>query len=171
MGDPLMKKSHRCLAAVAAAVAALSAGYAGAQYTGQLKAPAPVATVNPDDLIPLAVHGVGAALQAFATPGQISSAASYVNLGAATTGNTYTFAKGQMFMLMQPAGTLAAVTLVTEANPSDGQRECFVSTQTTTSLTWNASTGQTMGATITAGVANTPICILYTAATATWLRT
>lgn len=122
------------------------------------------------DAVPVVQYGVGSVPAKYATPGQISAVWTYNNLGVATSGNTYAYAHNQVNYFMQPSGTLAAVTLTTEATPSDGQRECFLSTQTTTSLTWNANTGQSINGAPSAGVANTPICIQYAAATATWYR-
>lgn len=148
--------------------AATLCGFIGGAYA-QVTANA-VPTVHQGDLVPVVPNGQPSAQGQYANPAQISGAPGYVNLGVATTGNSYTFAKAQTNMFMQPAATLAAVTLVTEPNPSDGQRECFLSTQTTTALTWTANTGQTMGSTITAGVANTPLCIEYQLSAATWYR-
>jgi hypothetical protein len=122
------------------------------------------------DAVPVIQGGVGTTPAKYATPAQISGVWQYTNLGVATTGNTYAFAHNQVNMIMQPSGTLAAVTLTTDSNPSDGQRECFLSTQTTTSLTWNAASGQTMNNAPTAGVAMTPICMQYVLANATWYR-
>lgn len=132
--------------------------------------PPQVSNVGTTDLIQIVPNGNPSVGNQYATPQQIAGVPGYVNLGVATSGNTYTYTNSQIFMLMQPSGTLAAVTLTTAPNPSDGQRECFLSTQTTTSLTWNANTGQTMGPTITAGVANTAICITYVKSSATWIR-
>lgn len=157
-----MKKFLAC--AVAALV--LGTGIAVAQYTP----PAPVVNVNPTDLVPVIVKGVATVQSQFANPTQIAGAPGYQNLGVITTGNTYTFGHAVVNMFAQPSGTLAAVTLTTEASPSDGQRECFLSTQTTTSLTWNANTGQSINGAPTAGVANAGACMTYVASSATWYR-
>src|SRR5579859_2620652 len=76
-----------------------------------------VQNVGTADLIQIIPNGVPASTNVYASPQQIAGVPGYVNLGVATTGNTYTFGNSQVFMLMQPAGTLAAVTLVTAPNP------------------------------------------------------
>jgi hypothetical protein len=126
--------------------------------------------INTNDLIKVIPHGAPTVGDVYATPAQITGVPGYINEGVATSGNTYTFGNSTTSIFMQPAATLAAVTLTTAANPSDGQRECFLSTQTTTALTWNANTNQTINGAPTAGVANTPICVTYVAKTATWYR-
>jgi hypothetical protein len=157
----------RKLLGTAAAVSLLMSGAAFAQGT----APAPVPTVNPStDLVPFVPNGQPRPSQQFTLPAWLAGAPAYTDAGVGLTGGTYTFKQGQVDYFMQPAGTLSAITLTTEPSPVDGQRECFLSTQTTTTLTWNANTGQTMGPTITAGVANTPICITYEKAVAKWQR-
>jgi hypothetical protein len=127
-------------------------------------------TINTNDLIQVVPHGAPTAGNVYATPAQVTGVPGYINLGVATSGNTYTFGNSTTDIFMQPAATLAAVTLTTAANPSDGQRECFLSTQTTTALTWNANSGQTINGAPTAGVANTPICVTYVLAKLTWYR-
>lgn len=141
------------------------AGFAVAQVTLPK-----VASIGTTDLVQILPGGVPSAGNQYVIAGKIAGVPLYVDLGAATTGNTYTFAAGQKNMIMRPAGTLAAVTLVTEAAPSDGQEECFLSTQTTTSLTWNANTGQSISGAPSAGVANTRVCMLYNKTAATWYR-
>lgn len=130
-----------------------------------------VTHVGPTDLFQDVVNGMEQVGHQYATAAQINGVIGYQDLGAATTGNTYTFLKGQSQMTMRPVGTLAAVALTTEASPGDGQVECFFSTQTTTSLTWTANTGQTMGSDApTAGVANTRQCMQYETVSLTWHR-
>jgi hypothetical protein len=149
----------------AVAALALAGGYAIAQTYPVAILP----TLSPStDVTNVVPGGVPQAQAQYAHLGQISGAILYQDLGVATTGNTYTYTSGQKVIFMRPSATLGAVTLVTESNPSDGQVECFTSTQTTTSLTWTAATGQTMNPTITAGVANVPICLIYEKASATW---
>ena len=90
--------------------------------------------------------------------------------GAVSTAFTFTFGNTQTNYIIRPAGTLATGTLTAAPNPADGQRECFLSTQTQTALTWNANTGQSISGAPTAGVANTAVCMVYEAAAATWYR-
>jgi hypothetical protein len=144
---------------------------AAAVYAQTTPTPPQVAHVGTADLIQIIVNGAEVVGHQYATAAQVNGVLGYQDLGAATTGNTYTFNKGQVQMTMRPAGTLAAVTLDVESNPGDGQVNCFFSTQTTTALNWTAATGQTMGSDVpTAGVANTRQCIQYEAAAATWRR-
>lgn len=129
-----------------------------------------VPTIGTTDLFQDVVNGYPTAPSSYATAAQIAGVPGYVNGGAVVTAWTFTFANSQTSYFVQPAGTLATGTLTTAANPSDGQRECFLSTQTQTALTWSANTGQTINSAPTAGVANTPICITFAKASATWFR-
>jgi hypothetical protein len=129
-----------------------------------------VVNVGATDVFNDVVGGSPKAGSVYATAAQIAGVPGYTNLGAATTGNTYTFGNSTTDIFMQPAGTLAAVTLTAAANPGDGQRECFLSTQTTTALTWNANTGQTIANAPTAGVAMVPACMTFVASLSEWLR-
>jgi hypothetical protein len=132
-----------------------------------------ITTLAPSaDVVQVLPSAIPTAQNKYVVSGLVAGAPLYQNLGVITTGNTYTFTHGVQRMFAQPAGTLAAVTLTTEASPNDGQIECFTSGQTTTSLTWNANTGQTINSSagISAGVANTAICLQYSVAAASWFR-
>jgi hypothetical protein len=155
---------------VGAAALGLLSALAVAPAEAQVQPVPQVSQVNPGDLFLDVVNGAPQAQSAYATPGQIAGVPGYVNGGAATTGFTFTFGNSQTDYFIQPAGTLATGTLTTAPNPSDGQRECFLSTQTQTALTWSANTGQSINNAPTAGVAMTPICITFSKATATWYR-
>ncbi len=150
---------------VASLAIAAIAGFAVAQVVVP-KLP----TFGPTDLVQIIPGGVPTTSNQYIVAGKIAGAPLYVDLGVATTGNTFTFAQGQTNMIMRPAGTLAAVTLVTELTPSDGQMECFLSTQTTTALTWNAAAGLSISGAPTAGVANVRACMLFNKAALTWYR-
>ena len=141
-------------------------GYAAAQT--YLPPIAPV--IGTSDLFVDVVNGVATAPTQYASAAQIAGVPGYVNGGAVVTAWTYTMTNSQTSYFIQPAGTLATGTLTTAANPSDGQRECFLSTQTQTAITWTANTGQTLNNAPTAGVAMTPQCMTYSKATATWYR-
>lgn len=155
--------------ALAAALAAF--GFAGVAVAQNTTPTLPlVSPLNTGDYVQVIPGGQPYVGNKYAPAGAVAGVPSYVNLGVTTSGNTYTYTNSQVWMLMQPAATLAAVTLVTAPNPGDGQRECFVSTQTTTTLTWNANTGQSISNAPTAGVANTAICLIYVAGTSTWYR-
>jgi|SRR5215472_1167444 len=142
-------------------------GYALAQY-----APAPlVPSINggADQVSSLLPGGNPSNPGKVALAGAIASSSKYQNLGVLTTGQTIAIANGTGTAFAQPGGTLAATTLTMMPNPADGQRFCYVSTQTSTALTFSANTGQTVDAGVpTAGVAKTPICVTYVATNATW---
>jgi len=85
-----------------------------------------------------------------------------------TTGFSYTFAAGTQVLLAVPAGTLATGTVTMPSTPADGMNITITSTQTITSLTVNANTGQSIvgGATsISAGGSQT---FVYRLVDATW---
>ena len=130
-----------------------------------------VLSVGPTDLFQDVVGGVPGPGNTYATAAQVNGVAGYKLGGAVLTAWTYTFTSGQQYYVITPSGTLATGVLTAEANPGDGQRECFFSTQTQTAITWTANTGQTMDTTKpAAGVANVRQCMLYSAAAATWYR-
>lgn len=114
--------------------------------------------------------GQGRAGNQYVTVGQSSGVQTYKALGSiGTTDPAATFAAGQVGMFAHTSGTIGTVTLTTEANPGDGQRECWWTDHTTTSLVWTANTGQTIDSNAqTAGIADTSACITYQASTAKW---
>lgn len=130
-----------------------------------------VANVGTSDVFQDVVGGQPAAQNKYATAAQIAGVPGYVNGGAVLTAFTFTFGNSQTDYFVQPAGTLATGVLTTAPNPGDGQRECFLSTQTQTSLTLTANTGQTVanGSGI-AVTALTPACWTFSAATSTWYK-
>lgn len=153
--------------------ALVAAGLAGYSIVAAAQTPPPaVSTLTPSkDLVQVLPLGQATPNNSYANPGQIAGAPLYTNGGVASTAFSVTFGAGVTNYFIQPAGTLATGTLTTQASPvTDGQRECFLSTQTQTALTWNANTGQSINGAPTAGVANTPICIQYQASNATWYR-
>ena len=105
----------------------------------------------------------------YVTAAQIAGVPGYTKV-VPLTGFSLTFGNSQTDMILNPAGTLATGTLITAAAPSDGQRECVLSSQTQTALTWTANTGQTINNAPTALVAMVPVCITYSASNLTWDR-
>jgi len=156
-----MKKTIIALAAV------LSFGVVAA--IAQVATPK-VVSVGTADLIPVVPNGQPSARTSYATAAAINGVQGYVDGGAVATAFTYTFTNTQTNYIIRPAGTLATGTLTAAPNPGDGQRECFLSTQTQTALTWNANTGQSISNAPTAGVANTAVCMVWEAAANTWYR-
>lgn len=91
---------------------------------------------------------------------------------APLTGTTVTMNTGVVKLLLDPAGTIAALTVVmpTLANGLlDGQELQVSSTQTVTSLTFTPGTGVTVASTNPTTVGpNAPVNLIYHAATAKW---
>lgn len=158
-----MKKSY-----VAAALAALLFAGAAGYAVSQIVVPK-VVNVGPADIFPDIVSGNPTVPTFYASAGQIAGVPIYANLGTLVTTNTHTFANGEMDAFGHAAGTLAAIGLTTEPNPTDGRRECFWLDQIVTTLTWTANTGQTIGTNVPAtGAAKIPNCITFVAASSTW---
>ena len=130
----------------------------------------PVVNVGTADKIAVIPGGQPGPGNKYATAAQINGVPGYVNGGITTTGWLHTFGNAETNFFMQPAGTLALGGITAAAHPGDGQRECFLSTQTQTGITWTANTGQSITNAPTAGVAMVPVCMTWNAATSTWLR-
>lgn len=126
-------------------------------------------TVNTDDLFQDIPHGSPVIGNQYVTAAQIAGVPGYVKV-VPLTGFSLTFANTQTDMILNPAGTLATGTLITAPNPSNGQRECVLSSQTQTALTWTANTGQTINNAPTALVAMVPVCLTYSSSNLTWDR-
>lgn len=75
-------------------------------------------------------------------------------------------------LIIEPAGTLAALTVTMPAHPYDGQEWLFTSTQTVTTLTHQASGSQTLNLALTTigAAASTHGRWVYHASTTTWYR-
>lgn len=125
--------------------------------------------VNADDLFQDIVHGAPQAGNFYVTAAQIAGVPGFVK-SVPLTAFSLTFANTQTNMILNPAGTLATGTLITAPAPSNGQRECVLSSQTQTALTWTANTGQTINNAPTALVANVPVCLTYSSSNLTWDR-
>lgn len=129
-----------------------------------------VTNVGPTDLFQDVVGGAPQASNQYATAAQIAGVPGYHNFGTITTDPAYTVPNGVTDLMAHAAGTISTVTLTTEANPADGKRECWYLDQTTTTLTWTANTGQTIGSNVVAsGTAKVPNCIIYVASSSTWV--
>ncbi len=88
-----------------------------------------------------------------------------------TTGNTVSANGPTQLLLLQPAGTLATLTVVMPSAPVDGQRFKVYSSQTLTALTVNPATGQTInGTAITTLSAGTSFVYIYNGSNSTWYR-
>lgn len=121
------------------------------------------------DLVAVIPNGTANVQSSFAYAGQIGAVEKFAYGGTISADPDYTFPNGNVLYSAHASGTLSAATLTTEPNPTDGKRECYFLDQTTTTLTWTANTGQTMGGNVaTAGVAHAAQCIIYKASVATW---
>ena len=119
-----------------------------------------VVNIGPSDLVGIVKGGNASAPTQFATSDQ----------GVLATAQSLTFGNSTQLIIARSSGTIAALTLTAAAAPGDGQVECYLNTQTTTAITWNANTGQSITGAPTAGVAATQACMIYEAAAATWYR-
>lgn len=148
---------------------ALLAGASRAQFTNTPGTSLPkVQSVGPTDLIQVIPGGVPGVQSQYATAALTNGIQGY-QVVVPLTAFSLTFNNGQMWFLLQPAGTLATGTITMQPNPGDGQRACVRSTQTQTAITITANTGQTIGGTaVTALVANTTVCWTYQASVSTW---
>lgn len=153
------------------AATVLGAGYAVAQNApGNVTITAPkVLTVGPTDLFQDVVGGIPQVGNQYATAGQIAGVPSYV-YAVPLTAFSLTFGNSQAWYILNPAGTLATGTITFAPAPADGQRECTVSSQTQTAITFTANTGQTVVGAPTSMVAGTPVCFSYVASVATWFK-
>lgn len=128
-----------------------------------------VTNVAPTDLFQDIQNGIPGSTNRYATAAQIAGVPGYHSFGTITTDPAYTVPNGVTDLFAHAAGTISTVTITTEPNPADGKRECWWLDQTTTTLTWTASAGQTIGANVhAAGVQYNPNCITYVASSATW---
>lgn len=87
-----------------------------------------------------------------------------------TSGFSITIPNGVSALILSPAATLAAGIIKMPAVPLDGQIIKLSSTQTITTLTLQANTGQLIKSTITTLTANTPVGFIYNLALSTWFR-
>lgn len=162
-----MDKNFAALLALNVGMVVLGVGVAEAQVTLPT-----VAAVGPSDLVQVLPGGSSAAGNKYVKAGAIAAVPGYLDAGIISTGTTLAYTNLIADIFAQPAGTLANVTLTTSPNPADGQKECFLSIATTTTLTVAAgSSDQTIGASVpTAGVANTRACWTYVKSASTWKR-
>lgn len=87
-----------------------------------------------------------------------------------TTGFSIQIASGVTSLILNPAGTLAAGTIVFPATPIDGQILNLSSSQIITALTMSAPAGQTVLGALTTIAANGYAAWQYVASAANWFR-
>ena len=87
------------------------------------------------------------------------------------TGFSTTIPNGNGCLMLQPTGALATGTVTLPAQAAEGFEQQIVSTQTVTTLTVVANTGQTLlGSAPAALTAYRAIAFRYVAATMTWVQ-
>ena len=147
-----------------AAAALLCAGIAYAQITLPQ-----VTSVGPTDLFQDVVSGQPTGGNQYATAAQINGPQGYVK-AVPLTAFSLSFANGQTWYLINPAGTLATGTFTLSPNPGQGQRNCVRSTQIQTAVTIQVASGsgQTITSVITAMAANTTYCYIFNQPTGVW---
>jgi len=100
---------------------------------------------------------------------EVDSADVTIQYEAPLTGATVAANDSTEMLVVDPAGTIAALTVTMPANPYDGQYFELVTTQIVTALTQTAA-GKTIKAALTAGSANGFGAWRYSKATTTWYR-
>ena len=87
-----------------------------------------------------------------------------------TTGTSITIGTGITALVLNPAGTLASLTITMPLTPLDGSVLTLASTKTITTLSLSAASGQTLlnaPATLTG---NTSVSFMYVLGITTWVR-
>lgn len=132
-----------------------------------------IGAMNQSDTVQVIPLGQPSAQSVYAPSAALGGVQAY-NYSVPVTAFSLTVPRFVSDMYINPAGTLATGTFTMMANPADGQRACFQSTQTQTAVTITANTGQTISsaglATITAMTANTRYCWFYVKSLAAWIR-
>lgn len=90
---------------------------------------------------------------------------------APLTATSVTVLPGVAKLILDPAATIAALTVVTPAASTlvDGQELSISSSQTVTTLTVTGGTGTTVAATVTTVTASAAVNLVYHAATSKWV--
>jgi len=90
------------------------------------------------------------------------------NIAAPVTLGTVVMSAGQQRQIINPAGTLAVLTVTLPSSPTDGQIAGISFTQAITALTINAPGGATVIAPLTAAAIDTNIRFVYQASSTSW---
>jgi hypothetical protein len=125
---------------------------------GQLNGPTPAATLE--------VGAGGAQFDSAVTNQNVTNQGCY-DYQVPTTGGTVTLSSSKCFTILEPAGTLATLTVVMPANPATGRLAGFSTTQAITALTVSPSSGQVIrgGTTPTTMTAGGALTMIYNANT------
>ena len=102
----------------------------------------------------------------------IASLGGGVQNAAPLTATSITITQGISKLILNPAGTIATLTVVFPASTLlyDGQLLTLVSSQTVTTLTITAGSGTTVNGTNTTLTAAAPLQFMYSTASATWIK-
>lgn len=147
--------------------------FAGVAISQSVSVPQ-VSVIHPTDLFQVIPLGQPKAASVYSTAPLITTQFGYVKLTPNTyTGvaAAYTFGPSQSYFVLSPSTTIANLSIMLAAAPSDGARECVFTSNTITAFGLLANTGQTINNAITALTANTGACYLYSASNLTWDRT
>jgi len=87
-----------------------------------------------------------------------------------TTGQSKTIGDTTKYFIIEPAGTLATLTVVMPTNPADGQEVFITSTQIVTALTHNPGAGQTLNGALATVAVNGNAAWVYKLSNTTWYR-
>jgi hypothetical protein len=87
------------------------------------------------------------------------------------TGFSITIANNTEFLILDPAGNVAAGTITLPSGPLDGQSVTIAATHNCTALTLTPGAGQTIANTITSLTAGVGVSFLYRSANSKWYRT
>ena len=85
-------------------------------------------------------------------------------------GATVTTNNGVAYLILEPAATLATLTITLPSAPTDGQSLRIASTKAITTLTINGAVGQTIKNTATTVAAGGSIGFLYRSSNASWYK-
>lgn len=154
--------------------AAYCALYAGDGVTCQGNVPAGPSIVTGNETVPADTNLPQGVSPQTVKLGLASLNALPYQYAQPTTGTTVTATKTTGTLLLDPAGTLAALTVTMPANPIDGQKFSLTSSQTITALTVNTSDSSTISNSPTALTISTTASygyrFVYRAANTKWYR-
>lgn len=121
---------------------------------------------------PQAVNGTTGSFSGAVTASQINAALGGYQKNPASVASyrAYQFAQFSSMMLFTPSGTVAYAYATLYGVPLDGQESCIFSTQAVTAFYLRAGGATSINNAITALVANTRYCYLYSASNTTWDR-
>ena len=116
------------------------------------------------------LQGGGAGERYHLTANEVRNARNTIEYSTPISGFSQTIANTTIYVIIEPAGTLATGTVTMPASPVDGQTVTITSTQIITALTHNPNTGQTLKGALTTIPADGNATWLYKTSTTTWYR-